>query len=95
MRLGKLVQGLEDRVVGRPPKVAQPAPAEDDDWPEGTVFDAQGRPVFIPDPGWKVGLRRLLGTSWVSRAEWEADMSRKCGRPVTWEDSGPGSEVGR
>lgn len=77
MRLGKLVHGLEDRVVGKPPKAARPAPGEDDDWPEG------------------VGLRRLLGTGWVSKAEWEADMSRKCGRPVTWEDSGPGHEVGR
>lgn len=65
-----------------------------DDWPDGTEFDAQGRPVFVPASAGELFWKRLLGTSWVSKQEWEADMSRRCGRPVKWEDSGPGTQVG-
>ena len=98
-----LIQRLENRVVGKPPKKLQGKPQQDDgefdevdqgDYPSGTIFGADGRPVFIPDPAWQVGLRRLFGGGWVSKQEWERKQSEKCGHPVKWEDSGGGTQVG-
>lgn len=44
-------------------------------------------PAFIPSPWYKVMFQELIGTRWVSKAEWERRMSKRVGRPVTWEES--------
>ena len=104
-----LIQRLENRVVGKAPKQpkgkGKPAADEFDepefdpaDYPDGTVFDGQGRPVFVPASAGELFWKRLTGSGWVSKQEWEADMSRRCGRKVTWEESvgaaGGGTQVG-
>lgn len=96
--IGKIFQAVGDRALGllgraeakATGRKVPPRPAQDDDWPEGTEFDAAGRPVFVPASPAELLWNRLTGSSWVSKREWEDDMSQRCGRRVTWEDSGPG-----